>query len=200
MLVPFFYFMDMIFHVINLAHRGDRWQSFVDHAGDKGIPYVRFDAIVPSGADMEGWKHSKGLLGCNLSHKTLWEQFLESNEELLGVLEDDARMVKHWRGELPDDFDILYLGGNATTYAKHNQGDYKIWKIARRVLTTHAYIMSRKGAEKALKSPINTEAVDVALWEVQKDNKSFYYSPSLFIQNPDYSDILNQQVNYTGMI
>jgi GR25 family glycosyltransferase involved in LPS biosynthesis len=192
--------MDMIFHVINLAHRGDRWQSFVDHAGDKGIPYVRFDAIVPSKADMEGWKHSKGLRGCNLSHKTLWKQFLESDEELLGVLEDDARMVKHWRGDLPDDFDILYLGCNPTTYKKFNRAKYKHYHIARRVLTTHAYIMSRKGAEKALQTPIETEAVDVALWEVQKKNKCFYYSPSLFIQNPDFSDILNKKVNYTELI
>lgn len=192
--------MDMIFHVINLAHRGDRWKSFVEHAGDKGIPYTRFDAVAPSGADMKGWAHSKGLKGCNLSHKTLWEQFLDSDEQILGVLEDDARFVKLWRGDLPDDFDILYLGCNATTFKNYNNGSYKQWKIARRVLTTHAYIMSRKGAEKALKSPIDKEAVDVALWNVQSYNKCFYYSPSLVIQNPDYSDILNQNVNYTEMI
>ena len=191
---------DMIFKVINLAHREDRWKSFVEHAEDKGISYVRFDAIVPSEQDLEGWKYQKGLKGCNLSHKKLWEEFLDSDEELLGVLEDDARMVKYWRGDLPDDFDILYLGANATTFMANNKADYKHYKIARKVLTTHAYVMSRNGAERALQSPIDKEAVDVALWEVQKKNKCFYYSPSLFIQNPDYSDILNQQVNYSGMI
>lgn len=200
MLVPFFYFQDMKAHVINLAKRTDRWKRFVASAEETGIDYIRFEAIEPSEEDLKAWRHSPGLLGCNLSHKKLWQDFLQTDEPYLFVLEDDARQIEEWDGKMPKEFDILYLGGNAKTYAKDNMRRHDVWRVARRVLTTHAYIISRAGAEKALKTPLHKEAVDVALWDVQAEGKSYYYDPSLFIQNPDYSDILNRQVDYRGMI
>lgn len=187
-------------HVINLAKRTDRWNRFVASAQETGIDYIRFEAIVPSGEDLKAWRHSPGLLGCNLSHKKLWEQFLDTDEPYLFVLEDDARQVEEWDEVLPKEFDILYLGGNAKSYAMDNMKRHDRWRIARRVLTTHAYVISRAGAEKALKTPILKEAVDVALWDVQAEGKSYYYDPSIFIQNPDFSDILNREVNYTKLI
>lgn len=190
----------MIFKVINLERRTDRWESFVSHAEDVGIEYERYCAIEPTDAQMEGIKLRKGLYGCNLSHLSLWQQFLDTSEPYLGVLEDDARQVRTWDRKLPKSFDLFYLGCNDRTSGARpgiNQGKYHKVK---RVLTTHAYIISRAGAEKAVRLDLQRYAIDVALWKIHQLNNSYYFKPSRFIQNPDYSDILNTQADYTYTI
>jgi len=190
----------MIAQVINLDRRTDRWESFVSHAKEVGIPYNRVSAYEPTEDEMEGIPIRSGLYGCNMSHLRIWREFLETDEPYLWVLEDDSRQVRTWDRKMPDSFDLFYLGCNDNTSGAivgKNQGRYH--KVVR-VLTTHAYIISRRGAEKALKLNLKHFAVDVALWKVQELGNSYYFKPSRFIQNPDYSDILNTQTDYTYTI
>ena len=190
----------MIAQVINLDRRTDRWESFVSHAKEVGIPYNRVSAYEPTEDEMEGIPIRKGLYGCNMSHLRLWKEFLESAEPYLWVLEDDARQVRTWDRRLPDSFDLFYLGYNDRTSGGKPGKNLGKWHKVKRALTTHAYIISREGAEKAIKLNLKHFAIDVALWKVQQYNNSYYFKPSRFIQNPSYSDILNTHADYTNTI
>lgn len=190
----------MIAHVINLDRRTDRWKSFVSHAKDVGIDYTRVSAYEPTDEEMEGIQLRKGLYGCNMSHLRLWKQLVESGNPYMWILEDDARQVRTWDRRLPDSFDLFYLGCNDRTSGGKVGANLGKWHKVKRVLTTHAYIISLEGARKAIDLKLRDFALDVALWKVQELGNSYYFKPSRFIQNPDYSDILNQHADYTNTI
>lgn len=113
----------------------------------------------------------KAAIGCALSHLKVWKLLLESGEESCIVLEDDVVFVSNFSEKLstllekvPKDFDILYLGcfgsentpnffttimsilGKSREYRKVNDVVF----VPEVSLATHAYIVSRKGAEKLL--------------------------------------------------
>jgi len=190
----------MIAQVINLDRRTDRWESFVSHARELGIRYNRVSAYDPTEEEMECIKVSKGAYGCSMSHLRLWKKLIESAEPYMWILEDDARQIRRWNGVLPKSFDLFYLGCNDRTPGTRVGKNLGKWHKVSRVLTTHAYIISQEGAKKAIDLKLRELALDVALWKVQQLGNSYYLKPSRFIQNPDYSDILNTQTDYTYTI
>jgi len=187
-------------HVINLDRRTDRWKSFVSHAKEMGIDYTRVSAYEPTEEEMEGIQLLRGAFGCSMSHLRLWKKLIESAEPYMWILEDDARQVGRWNWVLPESFDLFYLGCNDRTSGARVGKNLGKWHKVKRVLTTHAYIISREGAKKAIDLKLRELALDVALWKVQDLGNSYYLKPSRFIQNPDYSDILNRHIDYTDTI
>ncbi len=121
-----------------------------------------------------GWK--KGVIGCNLSHLSVWYGLAHSNQfiENMLVLEDDVRFVKGWEkhveeamATVPADYDVLYLGGilppNKAMWPKVRVPVNKYWdRIGANTAFGHpeptayfhfcayAYILSKRGAEKLL--------------------------------------------------
>jgi GR25 family glycosyltransferase involved in LPS biosynthesis len=67
-------------YVINLDHRTDRLEEFLNSAGDQPFNVYKFSAI----------KHSKGYFGCGLSHLSLIKYAKENNLPYIIVVEDDA--------------------------------------------------------------------------------------------------------------
>jgi GR25 family glycosyltransferase involved in LPS biosynthesis len=109
-------------------------------------------------------------IGCGISHMGVWEEFLKSDSELAVVFEDDVVLEQKFRGGLtnalqhvPQDFDVLYLGSIGDA-----ENDTSITKLAdifmggektqlneyiqdpRLALALHAYVITRRGAEKML--------------------------------------------------
>lgn len=118
--------------VINLDRRPDRLEQFLRHHPDLADIVERRSAVdgktlrltpalarlfAPNGF---GWK--KAVMGCALSHLALWVSLSEESSDTATwlILEDDVRLSPGWRslcrealvrGSLPDDLDIVYLGG-----------------------------------------------------------------------------------------
>ena len=190
--------------VINLASRPDKWAEFEAHNRARGLTgYNRFNAIqtkiVPPG--FEG-RLNPGEYGCYMSHRRIW-QTVKFNTL---ILEDDATLTRDFEipRELPNGFDLYYLGGNDTMFTARpgekcghfHQGERKITvHRCNRLLTTHAYIISPEGARKALELQVDRQ-VDVALIDIQAQGNSYYIKPSLFIQRAGISDIHNRHVNF----
>jgi GR25 family glycosyltransferase involved in LPS biosynthesis len=103
----------MFSRIINLDKRTDRWQvmkSFVEK--NPGLDLQRFSAISPNEEEakrhvhpslhptfLDSWprytsEELKGLgaVGCFLSHRTLWQNFLMSSSSIALILEDDLDM------------------------------------------------------------------------------------------------------------
>jgi GR25 family glycosyltransferase involved in LPS biosynthesis len=111
----------------------------------------------------------KSAIGCGLSHLGVYKEFLKSKSEMCIVFEDDILYDNEYDNDIydeinnavknvPKDFDIMYLGSitgnnnilNTILYPISNkeQDINDFIKIPKVVLGTHAYVLSKKGAEK----------------------------------------------------
>lgn len=108
-------------HCVNLNRRKDRWQRFIDGLPEDWpfAPVRRVKAIdgkkVPS---PKGWKGGGGAWGCYRSHLRLIEQALNDGVDSILLMEDDAvfcedftTRVKAFFEAVPDDWGMIYLGG-----------------------------------------------------------------------------------------
>jgi len=117
-----------------------------------------------------------GIIGCGVSHLKIYEDALKNNYKNILVLEDDVyfeddlyEVLDKSMSELPEDYDILYLGctglcDKKTVYkldllfmihllisnSNSNKIKNKSIHIPRFPLATHAMIISNKGCRKLL--------------------------------------------------
>ena len=118
----------------------------------------------------------KGSIGCALSHLNVWKRFLKTDKKYAIVFEDDiilddltynlSEVIPLYVKQTPEDFDILYLGSlgsdntpNFFTISMsmlNMSAEYKdindYIKRPQVALATHAYVISRSGAEKLVKN------------------------------------------------
>lgn len=118
----------------------------------------------------------KASIGCALSHLYVWKTFLKTHKKYAIVFEDDiildditynlSEVIHIHVQQTPQDFDILYLGAlgsdntpNFFTISMsllNMSAEYKdindYVKQPSIALATHAYVISRSGAEKLVKN------------------------------------------------
>lgn len=192
--------------VINLASRPDRLASFRRNADEPaGLNAQVFNAIHPAIVDVPKKFRLPAGAYCNgMSHRALWERLLDSNAMHMAIFEDDA---VYRGGQMPIEvadlaFDFLFLGGNHTHFGAQ-QGEHVSGNLYRckHTLTGHAYIISRRGAQWMIENhDFEATAIDDGWGSLQKEGKSYYLWPSLFVQAPGYSDIWGRNVDYTNII
>jgi hypothetical protein len=107
--------------------------------------------------------------------------------------------------ELPEDWDLLYLGGNIigsdttnwqmpTRYSSHLATLHNSWQ-------THAIVYSQKGAKYILDNfnpetfPVLDEWIRV---NMMPQGKVFLCTPMIAYQRPCYSDLWQVPADYTG--
>ena len=91
---------------MNLNRRADRLAKFKASSGLQEDEYHRFEAFdgktLTWNDDIQRLFHSnrygssRGIIGCALSHYSLWKHIASTNGELHLVLEDDAEFVGGW--------------------------------------------------------------------------------------------------------
>jgi GR25 family glycosyltransferase involved in LPS biosynthesis len=172
--------------VINLEHRIDRLQSITEQLIKFGYPeFERFNAF------------KKGIPGFNKS-----SHFVLENESEVLILEDDCvfegtinDMMKA-KQELPDDWDLLYLGANVrseqTRYSDllHNLKDG--W-------TSHAILYSTKGADYCFNNFNWQESMIYDEWlraHAQQHLRCFVMNPMIAFQSDGWSDIWGANTTY----
>lgn len=160
---------------------------------------------------------SDGEIGCLLSHVSLWESIAnDPTKNRVAIFEDDART--HLDGntiqQLLTDFytyldnnnipepDMLYLGkalDDCMSYEKVWGNVYK----SKHPLCLHAYIMTKQGAQKLLKTAPYSKAIDVVpIKAIEKGIINvMVFHPSLFFQdifgNKSNSRKLTEAINIT---
>jgi GR25 family glycosyltransferase involved in LPS biosynthesis len=101
-----------------------------------------------------------GAVGCSLSHFKAWKHLLESSAPALVIFEDDSPVPPDFRvrmetilAELPPEWDMVtlyntpYQGGQTGC---HPEKDRSPWQTCTSLMGAHAYMVSRRGAEKLL--------------------------------------------------
>lgn len=101
-------------------------------------------------------KHNQltpGGVGCYLSHLKVLKEFVKSNKEYGLIFEDDIRFdvpnmyaaINNILSQVPHDWDIVLLGCICNKCVRHPH-----YKEAFHFFLTHAYIVRRSGALKAI--------------------------------------------------
>ena len=173
--------------VINLERRGDRLDRLWSNCPELKERVERWQAIDGRALKMTPaikrllkpndffWK--KAVTGCALSHLGLWWKLANEHPDIENylILEDDAKLRPGWEAQwkaavddIPEDYDIIYLGGVLPPNREMFEGagkqrvndsfcriaDNKMWGQTTPTRYFHfcayAYVLSRRGAEKIM--------------------------------------------------
>jgi GR25 family glycosyltransferase involved in LPS biosynthesis len=67
---------------------------------------------------------TKGEIGCSLSHYNIWKKMIDQNLDNILILEDDVEFtdevnnISEYFKFLPEDWDMVYFGGNHNTHMR----------------------------------------------------------------------------------
>lgn len=158
-------------YLVNLTSRPDRLQHMDAELGRVGVPFVHVPAAdaktdpevaaqADRGAGQSGDRISDGAVACTLSHRRIWQTFLDTGDAACIVLEDDLFLADDFAacledGWIPDDADVVKL----ETFAMRTHIDRavagrvagsRLHRLRRRHPGTGGYLITRRGAEQLL--------------------------------------------------
>jgi len=199
--------------IINLKKRDDRKQKMILQFKKENILNYEFFEAVDGNELVESeelrllfenndFNYRKGVIGCALSHITLWKQLVESEHDYYIILEDDITLCDNFKEKinyvtqlfLEQKLEHLALGRSYdNNLNKDNKlytilkEPYKIWNL------TFGYIISKSAAKKSLDF-INKCSIKSAC-----DNpyitgnllKYHYLNQNILFQNRTDTDIQN---------
>ena len=199
-------------YVINLARRPDRWDTFVENAsGIKSLAYNRVLAIDGSNLeptlrlqrifDNNDYNMRRGMVGCAMSHLSLYIALLKTPFDAFCILEDDVEFTPRFDTKLQSvcdqiqciDWDMVYLGHhlreeyiNDESYDKTMMPRIEKWdrhtSLARSLGGTGGYLISRPGIEKLLtfiEKTGMTNGIDTVQQKAADDMNIIYVVPHL---------------------
>ena len=119
-------------------------------------PYVSY--TIKNGRYTDSEISSYGAIGCYLSHMTLWQKLINSNDNIFLICEDDLVSNKYTNKDQINKYinalnswDVLYLGfHDGFNYNKKNYINENIHKIDNILLGTSCYLITKKGAQRLL--------------------------------------------------
>lgn len=180
--------------VVNLARRKDRLDRFYKDL-PLDWPFVRPERYAAiDGKECPGpswWKQGGGAWGCYRSHVNLIERCLNENVESVLLLEDDAlcipdftEKVTAFLNQVPNDWGMIYLGGQHLSYDRHppvrlKNDVYQPYNINR----THAFAIHRRMLGKVYKHLTETndwrrgEHIDHRLGRLHQRRQDPIYCP-----------------------
>jgi len=193
--------------VINLDRRQDRLDLITKQLSRVGIEAERVSAVDGNLLDPDpkignGWNH-RGVAGCALSHRKIIELAKERQYANFLVIEDDTvfcedflNKIDSYMQQVPNDWDMLYFGGNHLSQLKPQ--NINVGKCTH-TLTTNCYAMQHSLYDEVLKHLPNNvvelvKPIDSLYTDFQKNNNFNIYSfkPHLVWQDSIFSDIENK--------
>ena len=192
---------------LNLDNRKDRWSECVTLFNKHNMVVERFPAIY--GWDLNLPIENKadnyhGTMGCGLSHLFAIKYAKQLNLKNVLVLEDDVDFIENLDSsfqdvlrELPQNWDMLYLGGNHRhTPIKYSNHLYKITGT----VAVHAIGVNSSVFDAAIKSLTNIDLpADDNYVDIQQKYNVFVTKPHLVWQKTGKSSILKEKIDYSFM-
>lgn len=189
-------------YCLNQDSRPDRWSQAIEEFARVGLDKVQRFACIPADEPFKSF--------C-LSQYAMLKTFVATGAPAGLLLEDDVvfQALDHLPKafvELPEDWDILYLGANITDGVTGIQEKPPIrfsdhlYQV-RAAWTTHAVAYSRAMALKIISTyPVHTyEMYDQWLnQQVLGSHRCFLVNPMVAFQRPGKSDLWGQETDYTG--
>ena len=197
-------FKDLKVFCISLNRREDRRENIENRLKDLSIEFEFFDAIDGS-LLTESYQLPKGAIGCNLSHMNLYRSLADYDKPIL-IIEDDAEfandVIDQFNSiDIPDDWALLYFGGNHNGEAL-DMINHRIHRL-KKTFTTHCFAINPKninlndisnGFELFYKDLVIDEYL---AYHIQSKFPCYGIYPHISWQSTGFSDILQQDVNYS---
>jgi GR25 family glycosyltransferase involved in LPS biosynthesis len=189
-------------YLINLDIRQDRLESSSKQLVDNNIDFQRFSAV-----DGNTLEHSDsmtpGQYGCYTSHLNVLKDCIENNIQTVAIFEDDVEFCENFEEkfsniyyDIPDDWDIIYLGHNIPSTTSTPTASPNILKISG-AYSLHAFILNRKAIEIALDGLVATpQIVDVYYAKIQSFLNAYGFVDQFCSQAPGWSDIAQAKIDY----
>jgi GR25 family glycosyltransferase involved in LPS biosynthesis len=170
-------------YLINMDKDIDRLKKITKECNKVNIKFEKFSGIkvtdlsqkildkyIPKEIQKYG---PDGMIGCGLSHLFIWEDAVNKNYKNILVLEDDVyftddfnEYLQNVMEEVPDDYDILYLGYKDSICKAPEDNNFNYIYKPIFPLLTHAMIISNKGLKKLLK--LITKIDDHIDWKIAR--------------------------------
>ena len=191
---------------INLSSRPDRWKDAQQEFSKHSFEVERIFGIDGSKLNLEfPLEIKEGAVGCSLSQLFTLKlaKYLNLNNHLL--LEDDIEFDENfnekfseiYENQVPDDWDMLYLGGQHFHGININQVTKNVYKCEY-TLSAHSVAFKNTMYDRLIKSLVNiTKPCDVHYAESHKEINAYVIVPHLTWQKNTYSDIEKANVDYT---
>ena len=186
--------------IINLKKSKKRFQKISNNLNELGIPFERFDAIYGKEMSKEDIKNNTtflgrnlfcnhGMIGCAMSHLTVWKNFKQSRDKFILISEDDVEYKKDFLIFLKNiekiynetHFDFLSLNDSVGVYNSfHKSIIVDKYELSKPIFpfTMASYILSRKGVYKLLRmiQKINYHIdFEIAFKKMFCDDLEYYY-------------------------
>lgn len=191
--------------LLNLDRRTDRLEASTQQLVKAGIDFQRFSAI----------DHPVGMNGVKLSMVEIFKAHLfrypiEVGKVPLIVFEDDITFNKEKAGEflakvmqeeLPEDFDLLFLGANIWgPYQPFTENLVKVDKaVANHAMVYSWDVLLKLIAHYEDASNISQPTDILINIHILPAGNSYCINPPLCVQTSGYSDIQNRYIDYTRM-
>ena len=197
-------------YLINMDKDKKRLESVTKECNNVNITFKRFpgidvnnlskeilDKYIPKEIQEYG---TNGLIGCGLSHLFIWKDAINKNYKNILVLEDDITFTDDFNEyfinvikEVPEDYDILYLGYKDIICNPPKDCSYNHIYKPIFPLQTHAMIISNKGLKK-LVNIINKIQYHIDWLIAFNKNKLNIYTSQKKIVNQIYKNSSNSNL------
>jgi len=200
---------DKVF-LINLKKREDRLKNFIDQVNyfDLG-DFEIVEAIDTSNQTNITNRMRPGAYGLIQTYIQILQKSIDNNYETICIIEDDCLFldeitnVEYYYNFLPNDWDILYYGGNHNYHTNFTK-PIEINKHVLKLQHTHSchFICIKKHMFEPLKTFFSNfyGPLDVMYVKFQLENNVYSFTPNLTTQKPGFSDIEQTEVNYLNII
>ena len=139
---------------------------------------------------------TQGGIGCALSHKRVYQKIIDDKINRCLILEDDAKFdidfsdkLKQIEKNVPQDFDILFLGYHVS-YIRKEENDY--YFVPNKTYGLFGYIVSQEGAKKLLEIFPLTYQIDTEISNNMGKFKAYCITPDYHTIYSDRSSVTTQ--------
>lgn len=196
-------------YCINLKKRVDRLENFIREVKKYDLgEFEVFEAIDGVTLDLHPTL-LKGEVGIIHSVIEILENATKNNYDSILIIEDDCtfndniKNIDLYFELLPDNWDMVYFGGNHNTHEGTKPPEIINEKIIKLHRTFAAHCI---GIKNHMFKIILTELkkflyqLDVVYQKLQLTHNIYCFNPLVASQKPGFSDIQNRHVNYDFLI
>jgi GR25 family glycosyltransferase involved in LPS biosynthesis len=196
---------------INLDRRFDRWSECVaEFEKNKLVGIERFKAVDGNELQQISEVMTPSRTALVLTNIQIIEDAIQNDYESILILEDDVEFtdelknINEYFNMLPEDWDMLYFGGNHNTHIRGIDPpkiiNDKVCKL-HNTFSTHCVAINKKAYQIILdRIKLCDNPLDVIYANLQKTMNVYCFYPAIATQRISFSDIENRVTDYKWLI
>jgi hypothetical protein len=197
-------------YCINLDRRFDRWEECLIEFKKYDIEgVIRWSAIDGNNINKLGSCEKSSQTALILTNIDILEDSIKNNLKNVLIMEDDIKFsdeiynISEYFKYLPEDWDMVYFGGNHNLHTGVNPPliiNEKVCKL-HNTFTTHCVGINGKSFNTIInKLKEFNNPLDVIYTDLQRSLNGYCFYPLIATQRISYSDIEGRVVNYDWLI